>query len=69
MNSGPAGPVKSWLDRLVEMAILLVIIGVLLNMAYDLIMPLIPFIAITTVIISTIAMIVTVTIRRRNGGW
>lgn len=69
MNSGPTGPIKSWLDRFMETAILLVIIGVLLNLAYDLIMPLIPFLAITTTSFVIIALIVTVAIRRRNSGW
>jgi hypothetical protein len=69
MNTSPAGPVKPWLDRLLEIAIILVVIGVLLNVAYDLIMPLVPFIIITTSIIGAIGIITTIVVRRRQGGW
>lgn len=43
MNSAPF---KSWTDRLLEMAIALVAVGLLLNWAWTLIRPLIPVIVI-----------------------
>lgn len=39
-------PLKSWSDRLLEMAIVLVAVGLLLNWAWSLIRPLIPVIVI-----------------------
>lgn len=41
-----AAPLKSWTDRLLEMAIVLVVVGLLLNWAWSLIWPLMPVIVI-----------------------
>lgn len=44
-----AGPVKSWTDRLLEMAVALVATGLLLNWAWQLIQPLVPVLVVAGV--------------------
>lgn len=56
-------PVKSWLDRLLEFAIVLAAIGLLLNWAWHLIRPLVPVIVIT----AAIAIVGAMTLRRLRG--
>ena len=48
MSTGPIGPMKSWLDRLLEMAIGLVAVGLLLNWAWQLLKPLVPIVIVGT---------------------
>ncbi len=59
-----ANPFKSWLDRLLEIAGLLVVVGLLLNWAWQLIRPLVPVIAVLTAIGTTAVILV-----RRNRSW
>lgn len=58
------GPVKSWLDRLLETAVVLVVIALLVNWAWSLIRSLIPIIVITTGLGLLVAMVV-----RHNRSW
>ncbi len=57
-------PMRSWLDRLLEMAIGLVVIALLLNWAWALIRPLIPVIVIIASLTIGVSFIV-----RRNRTW
>jgi len=64
MNSGSVGPVRCWLDRLLETALVLVAIGMLLNWAWQLIRPLIPVLLVMTGLSAVITVIV-----RRHRSW
>lgn len=56
-------PLKSGLDRLLEMAIVLVAIGLLLQWAWQLIRPLIPVVVIIAALVAVITLLVQ---RKRN---
>jgi hypothetical protein len=58
------GPVQSWLNRLLEIAVLLVVVGLLLNWAWQLIRPLVPIIAVTAGLSAVVTLLV-----RRNRSW
>ena len=68
MTGNSTGPVKSWLDRLMEIAVTLVVIGILLNVARNLIVPMIPFIVITMTITLVVVMVI-ILITRRSRSW
>lgn len=55
-----SNPMKSWLDRLLEMAIALAAIGLLLDWAWQLIRPLIPVL----LVIAGLGIIVTFVVQR-----
>jgi MFS superfamily sulfate permease-like transporter len=57
-------PMKSWLDRLLETAILLVVIALLLNWAWNLIRPLIPVLVIAAGLAISVSFMV-----QRNRRW
>lgn len=59
------GPVQSWLNRLLEVAVILVVVGLLLNWAWSLIRPLVPVLVITAAVSATVVAIV----RRLNERW
>ena len=64
MTSGPVGPLKSWVDRIVEAAVGLVAAALLLNWAWILIRPLVP--VLVTIVVGVA---VTAAIVRRHHGW
>ena len=57
-------PMKSWLDRLMETAILLVVIALLLNWAWNLIRPLVPVLVIAAGLAISVSFMV-----QRNRRW
>lgn len=63
MSAGPVGPVKSWVDRLLETAVALVILGLLLNWAWSLLRPWVP----VMVVIAGLGVLVPVALRRVRG--
>ena len=58
------GPVKSWVDRLLEMALALVAIGLLLQWAWQLIRPLVPVLVVGSGLVVTAT-----TVRKRHRQW
>ncbi len=64
MNRTPFGPAQSWLDRLLEMAVLLVVIGLLLNWAWNLIRPLVPIMVVVAGLTAAVTFIA-----RRGRSW
>ncbi len=58
-------PLKSWTERLLEMAVALVAVGLLLNWAWTLIRPLIP----VMVIIGGLGTIGSYLVQRNRGWW
>jgi hypothetical protein len=65
MSAGPVGPVKSWLDRLLEFSITITAVALLLNWAWTLIKPLIPVV----IIFMGVIILIGVILRRRDSGW
>ena len=65
MTYGPVGPFKTWLDRLLESAIMITAVALLLNWAWMLIKPMIPII----VVIMGMVIILIMIMRRHYGGW
>jgi hypothetical protein len=65
MSAGPVGPVKSWLDRLLEFSITITAVALLLNWAWTLIKPLIPMV----IIFMGVIILIGVILRRRDSGW
>jgi hypothetical protein len=64
MSADPIQPLKSWVDRLLEIAIALTAAALLLNWAWLLIRPLIPVFVIMAGLSATATFIV-----RRNRSW
>ena len=65
MSAGPVGPVKSWLDRLLEFSITITAVALLLNWAWTLMKPLIPVV----IIFMGVIILIGVILRRRDSGW